>query len=196
MVTEKPCEYCGVLFYPLRRGMCKKHYARTMKHGSPERRHGHGLSPIELVKFHGWEVMDTGCWEYRGNIRSSGGYGRVTQRGKALVVTRVVYSEWVGPIPEGHLIRHKCDNPPCINPDHLETGTVRDNTRDMFERGRARPPRGEMQKHSILTEQTVREIRAMWSDGGKTQREMAEMFGVSVPTISSVIHRKRWAHVI
>lgn len=194
MGTEKPCSYCGRMFYPLRRGLCKKHYVRLMTHGSPSRRDARGLSPIESVKFHGWNVLETGCWEYQGD-RRRGGYGRVSSGGQALVVTRVAYEAWVGPIPEGHVVRHKCDNPPCINPEHLETGTVRDNARDMIERGRHSPPRGELNGQAKLTEDAVREIRRLY-EAGTSQRRISEQFDISLGLTHFIVHRKRWAHVV
>lgn len=56
---------------------------------------------------------------------------------------RLAYEAWVGPIPEGMLIRHTCDTPLCINPDHLIPGTHRDNMQDRLERGRANMPSGD-----------------------------------------------------
>lgn len=60
-------------------------------------------------------------------------YGNLTRQVRA---HRMIWEECFGPIPEGLVLRHKCDNPPCVNPEHLELGTIGDNNRDRVERGR------------------------------------------------------------
>lgn len=153
------------------------------------------FSPLEKVMFHGWTVTDSDCWEYNGSIRNpKEGYGRVSQHGKALVVSRVVHEAWIGPIPKGLLVRHKCDNPPCVNPEHLEVGTVRDNARDMIERGRGNPPKGEQNRQAKLTEDDVRHIRQL-RDNGRTLQSLADEFHVSLSLVDGIVKRRRWKHV-
>ncbi len=74
------------------------------------------------------------CWEFDGNI--SHGYGRLTVDGKRVLAHRYSYEKFVGPILEGLMVCHKCDNPPCVNPDHLFLGTQLDNIRDCIAKGR------------------------------------------------------------
>lgn len=108
---------------------------------------------------------------------------------------RLSYELWVGPIPDGLVIRHKCDNRPCLNPEHLETGTRADNTRDMYERGRQRHLVGEGVASSKLTEQDVLSIRAEYAKGVLTQQMLAESYGVTQSIISSAVLRKTWKHL-
>lgn len=75
-------------------------------------------------------ITDTGCWELRG--QSHRRYGQIRDR---VYVHRLAYETWVGPIPAGMLVRHRCDNPPCFNPDHLEMGGKRENLLDAAARG-------------------------------------------------------------
>lgn len=150
------------------------------------------MSPYERVVFTGWTETANGCWEFNGNLRK--GYGRITVNGVSVVVTRVVYEHHVGPLPKNLLVRHKCDNPPCVNPDHLEVGTVRDNTQDMLDRGRHDPPRGEANGQSKLTVEQVIEMRGLQVTG-IPYRKLAEQFGVSVSCVSSIVNRQRWRHV-
>lgn len=124
------------------RGMCWMHYARGRRGKRAPKRleNPRGATLYEGMDHIGWDVTESGCWEWRGN-RYPNGYGRYSFAKwgvKLEYVHRLMYERYVGPIPEGLLIRHKCDNPPCSNPEHLDVGTVSDNSRDMVERGRAR----------------------------------------------------------
>lgn len=97
-----------------------------------------------------------------------------------------------GPIPDGLLVRHSCDNPPCCNPAHLLTGTTADNMRDRDERNRASV--GSQCPIARLTESDIPAIFAL-REQGKTVREIGRGFGVSGGTISAVLNRKTWKHV-
>jgi hypothetical protein len=98
---------------------------------------------------------------------------------------RVAYELWKGPIPSGLLVRHKCDNRGCVNPDHLETGTQQDNMNDMLERNR---------QYCKLTEDDVIEIRVLLGFGVR-QVQLAEQFGVSQYIISRINTGRIWKHV-
>lgn len=75
------------------------------------------------------------CWEWMGS-RNTGGYGWFKVGDRATGSHRVAFELTSGPIPDGLLIRHRCDNPPCCNPAHMELGTPADNAADRTERGR------------------------------------------------------------
>jgi HNH endonuclease len=76
-----------------------------------------------------------GCLEYQGG-RNEKGYSQVSVRNKRWALTRFVYTVTYGEIPAGHMVCHRCDNPPCINPAHLYTGTMAENARDSVEKVR------------------------------------------------------------
>jgi len=78
------------------------------------------------------------CWLWTG--ATNGHYGKIGVNGKTVPAPRVAYTLFRGPIPPGMFVLHSCDNPLCVNPEHLRTGTHRENMRDMAERGRARNP--------------------------------------------------------
>jgi hypothetical protein len=86
--------------------------------------------------------LDNGCWEWSaGRVRRKGAnYGRFAIEGTHVRTHRLAWELTHGAIPEGLWVLHRCDNPPCCNPDHLYLGTVVENVRDMHERGRYKPP--------------------------------------------------------
>lgn len=75
------------------------------------------------------------CWHFCGS-RNQGGYGRLTVGGRMQVVHRLSYELFVGRIPYGLFVLHSCDNPSCINPDHLRVGTRSENSIECFRKGR------------------------------------------------------------
>lgn len=97
------------------------------------------LAPfVEAVLRIGFDVTESGCWEYRG-ARNAKGYGVVSVHKRGQRKAHRVMYEWMhGPFPEDRpLARHRCDNPSCINPSHIVPGTHEENMADMVERGRS-----------------------------------------------------------
>jgi hypothetical protein len=80
-------------------------------------------------------VKNGDCLEFTG-AKNGGGYGVIAIKRKTQLATRLVYVATKGEIPEGLCVLHKCDNPPCINPEHLFLGTHKDNAEDMVNKGR------------------------------------------------------------
>lgn len=113
------------------------------------------------------------CWLWQGDRRKDG-YGRFTgfagDRNRR--AHRYAYTEFIGPIPQGIHVLHRCDNPPCVNPRHLFLGTQADNTADMGKKGR---DLRNYEKNRSLTREQVAEVLA--SD--ETHVALAERFGVS-----------------
>lgn len=89
----------------------------------------------EQLELRGKRDPETGCLNYRGWINTNG-YGRIRIGKKSCGAHRVAYEVFIGPIPEGMLVCHKCDNRRCIEPTHLFLGTHADNTQDMLQKGR------------------------------------------------------------
>lgn len=136
-----------------------------------------------------------GCWEWQGG-RFRAQYGRHVSSGPLSQAHRASWIFFNGPIPSGLFVCHRCDNPPCCNPDHLFLGTHQDNMVDCLRKGRAnkRPARGAKNGRAKLTETQVREIRRL-SAGGTRNCEIAPMFGISQKTVWGVVNRQTWSYV-
>lgn len=122
------------------------------------------------------------------------GYGSTSRNNKTCWMHRVVYCESNGLTLdniEGKVVRHKCDNPRCINPKHLELGTHGDNMSDMTSRNRQ--AKGETQGSAVLTEEAVRYIRKHCHE--YTQHALAKKFKVSRRTVARIIHGTQWKHM-
>lgn len=133
-------------------------------------------------------VAPSGCHEWIGGLTAQG-YGRYREK----YAHRTSYERANGPIPPGMFVCHKCDNRICVNPEHLWLGTPTENHRDMCAKGRLVSPRGQKNYHTKLTEEQVVQIRCM--QGLKTQRELANEYGVTQGAISNIHLRKGWKHV-
>jgi hypothetical protein len=127
------------------------------------------------------QLSPGGCWLWKGG-KTGAGYGKL----RDIYTHRLSYTLTYGPIPEGMLIRHRCDNPPCCNPSHLELGTKKENGLDAYKRGLQ--PR---KKSTKLTPEKAKEIRALYAQG-VSQGKIARIFEVDQTLISRVIHSKRW----
>ena len=130
-----------------------------------------------------------GCWEWTAS-RQTNGYGQIGVGTRPHLAHRVSYELHYGDIPDGLVVRHKCDNRLCVNPDHLLTGTAADNVRDAQERGRL--AYGERNRSTRLSEEQVREIRDL---RGAPQKEVAARFGVTQAHVSNIQTGKRRSHV-
>lgn len=135
---------------------------------------------------------DNGCWEWMGP-RQKDGYGFLRAEGNFWLAHRWAWTVANGPIPSGLLVRHRCDNPPCCNPEHLLLGTDADNKRDSMERGRHKWPikLGENHGAAKLTADKVRAIRA----DSRPQRQIAAAYGIGQPHVSDIKTGKKWSHV-
>lgn len=135
-----------------------------------------------------------GCWTWLAST-SPRGYGNIRWRGRKHRANRIAWELERGPVPEGMFVCHSCDNPSCVNPDHLFLGTAKDNAQDRTQKGRNRSCRGETHGMVKLTSQQVLEIRQRWAAGPPNQRLLAQEYGVCRPLISMIVHRRIWAHI-
>jgi hypothetical protein len=142
-----------------------------------------------------YKVTDSGCFICTSHSRDDAGYikyylGRGENGEKMLgYMHKFIYEECFGSVPDGLVVRHGCDNPSCINPQHLDIGTPLQNSADMVVRHRV--ARGTSIHTSKLTEDDVRSIRK----SNLTEKELGKMFGVSSSTINKVKRGIRWKHI-
>jgi hypothetical protein len=141
--------------------------------------------------------MKDRCWQWAGHTRNK--YGTLWVDGKGVKANRLAYELYREPIPSDKnnhygtmLVCHKCDNPLCVNPNHLFLGTSKDNMQDMSRKGRQRDQSGEKNSMAVLTWKKVRSIRDLYATGNYLQRELAAMFGVSIMAINNIVNYKRW----
>lgn len=140
-----------------------------------------------------WVKVDIGnkdaCWNWRAGT-FDGRYGAFGPTpGKAVGAHRVSWELTNGPIPDGLVVCHKCDNRLCVNPDHLFLGTSKQNSQDMV--AKARQNKGEDRYCAKLTTAQVSAIRL----DPRPQRAIAQDYGVSQTLVQYVKSRRNWKHV-
>lgn len=122
------------------------------------------------------------------------GYGRVMVRGKVWWTHRYAWTLTNGPILDGLDVLHRCDNPPCCNPNHLFLGTQADNNIDRDLKGRQVAPKGDHHPCAKLTSAQVIEIRKLKVEG-IAGPQICDMFGITKDHLSQIILRKVWKHL-
>jgi hypothetical protein len=134
------------------------------------------------------------CWEWTAS-RIAAGYGHFTRYNRQHYSHRSAYEAVHGPgSADGLLVRHRCDNPPCCNPAHLQTGTHADNHRDMMERGRDNPVSGEAVNTAKLTESDVAEARRLAAAGMPIAR-LIERFPIAHTAMHAAVTGRTWTHL-
>lgn len=133
------------------------------------------------------------CWVWTGG-RASKGYGeiKIPHTRKQIPAHRLSYFIHKGPIPRGKCVLHRCDNPSCVNPDHLFVGTKKDNALDMV--SKMRHCYGERQGAHKLSEKDVIAMHEMMKLGVK-QKSIAEKFEIGEMQVSRIKRGLRWKHI-
>ena len=134
------------------------------------------------------------CWIWTGAVNNGYGYFTLTDPRRNMLAHRFSYELHVGPIPDGMMVCHECDNPACVRPDHLFLGTSQDNTDDMISKGRQKPVRGEKSWNARLSESDIQAIRRRLASG-ESQVSIAGDYNVHQTHISQINLGKAWKHV-
>lgn len=141
-----------------------------------------------------WSRVKKGddCWLWRG-ARGKNGYGHLRYGGRPVYAHRFAWQLTNGPIPPGAVVRHECDTPLCVRPDHLRIGTQQDNVDDRQRRRRSAHFRG-THPRTKLTAADVRAMRGARS-AGETYTAIAGRYGVDRATVGQICRGARWAHL-
>ena len=138
-----------------------------------------------------WEraKVGDGGWQWNG-VTASGShkYGQLCFKRKTYLAHRVSWVEFNGPIPSGLCVCHHCDNPPCVNPDHLFLGTIAQNNKD-------RDTKGRQASGDRTAASKVREARKIYASGAVSLAKIGSRLGVSAQTILRIVNKTTWAHV-
>lgn len=184
------------------RGLCGKHYATARKYGrlpsewSREKRSLWKTDEQRLLE-KVYKNPVTGCWLWQASTDAMG-YGQTCTRGasgafRAKRAHVLAWEVWNGEKPPHALIRHKCDNKRCINPEHLELGTHKDNSADIALRGRRRGYcNGEKNGRALLSQGQANEIRERYYTERCSQEHIANEYGVSQFAVSMIVRNKRY----
>lgn len=164
VVREYPCETCSAL--------CYKKYARAFC--------------SDKCRFLAYvDKQKDECWVWKGSLTNKG-YGKFSwNKQKTAIASRVAYELFKGAIEDRLFICHLCDNPSCVNPDHLFAGSHLENMLDMIDKGRQR---------SKLEPRKVLEIRSLWQKGWN-QSMLMKKFNIASPTVSNIVNRRSWKHL-
>lgn len=149
---------------------------------------GHRHSLADRLKAR--TLITPDCWLIQGCRVGSMGYGQITRdNGERIFAHRAAWELANGPIPDGLKVCHRCDNPRCVNVDHLFLGTQAENILDSIRKGRYN-----VFGHQKLNAEQVLEIRSR-AAAGVPQRVLGAKFGVARNTISGIVNRATWAHL-
>jgi len=144
-----------------------------------------------------WAKVDKSgdCWVWTGG-RFNTGYGNVKRNGRAQTTHRLAWTLAYGPIPAGQIICHRCDNPPCVRPDHLFLGSHRTNAEDRTRKGRGVQAvrRGGENGMTLLSEDAVRGIRRDRASG-RTYVELAKQYGATKANVANICQGRTWRHL-
>jgi len=178
-------------------GFCNKHWRRLRKYGSPlwlaQPSGSYRGLPAE-VRFFKRVLKTDACWIWQGGCDEDG-YGVFMGEVLGVVLRRAHRFSWSfhnnRVIPSTMNILHSCDNPKCVNPEHLSIGTCAENQQEKWTRGRGWTHKGTSHWATILTEDQVREIRS----STETQKVLAAKYGLNQASISAIVRRKSWKHI-
>ncbi len=129
-------------------------------------------------------VRSSGCWQWTGG-KDNDGYGMFWLRGTNVHASRASYEIYTAPVPRSKQVCHRCDNPGCVNPDHLFLGTQKENVQDSIRKGRR------IRNRKIIDEKMARKIHSLIVDGLKS-REISESLSVSIYIANDIRSGRTW----
>lgn len=199
----KQCRVCGGEFppemFPPDSRRCRKCGSRAVQEWKLRARaKARPMTEHDMLRF--WAKVDKSgeCWTWKG-ARNRQGYGRFWTGSRQRPAHAALWEYLHGPVLSKMEVCHKCDNPPCCNPDHLFLGTKSDNMQDCTAKGRhgmqVKPesvPRGEQQWHACLTEEIALAIWHRFYAGGVTKIALAREYGVGKHAVYKLLAGQSW----
>lgn len=179
------CKLCGRLFVPPRTGRVASYCSQPCYHADKQPAIARFWDRIDKSPGHGPQGA---CWLWIGKSTTKG-YGKLGNS----AAHRVSWELTNGPIPNGLWVLHRCDTPLCCNPAHLFLGTNADNSADMVAKDRS--PWGSRHPNAVLTEDIVRQARALYVPRKFSYRKVAALLGFPEPGIRAAILRVTWTHL-
>lgn len=135
-------------------------------------------------------IQQTGCWEWKG-AKSVKGYGRITFENATWAVHRLMAHMQIGDVKKDTVVCHRCDNPSCVNPEHLFIGTQKENVADRDSKGRRNQAYGERQGSAKLTAAQVTAIRLDM----RKHSEIAKTYGITRAHVGNLKANRAWRHI-
>lgn len=138
-----------------------------------------------MCRFMHYVEKTESCWIWKGS-KDPSGYGKTNIDSKIMSAHRAVYILVKGNIEEDKFVCHSCDNPSCVNPDHLWMGTHKENMKDMHEKGRI---------YTKLSPYQINKIRDLWERKEMNSSELCKKFNITSGHLSNIVNRRIWKHI-
>ena len=186
--NDKTCSYKGCDKKHYAKGFCRNHYTNLRTRDTPDYAYIPSAMERLMSKV---TISENGCWEY-GGVTTKWGYGAICSDGKTFSAHRFMFENKFSAIPEGLWVLHKCDNPGCVNPEHLFLGTTQQNTKDR--NAKNRQARGVSHGRAKMSEEDVLSMRSQHKNGVPV-KELAVKYSISLGNAYAIISRAKWKHI-
>ena len=134
------------------------------------------------------------CWLWT-SYRNAKGYGCTSHKNKSMLAHRMSFKLFKENFDADLCVLHHCDNPSCVNPNHLFVGTQKENMEDCIRKNRLASTKGSHNGFSKITEGQVIIARDMYKTERLNQGEIAQLMGISPITVNHIMTRRLWKHV-
>lgn len=131
------------------------------------------------------------CWIWTGALDSAG-YATIRVDGRLRRASHIALELKLGNIPKDKIVMHKCDNPKCVNPEHLEIGTTLLNSNDKIQKNRGKWLKGENHPGAKLTSKQVDELREIYATRKISYPALGKIYGIHASTARRIVNHVIW----